>query len=578
MKQDTKEPIGSWIPLTELIEWPDNPRVNDHAVDRVAKSIQDFGFASPIIVRSSNKMIIAGHTRFKASKKLGLDFVPVRFMDLTEEEARLLALADNKLGELADWHEGSLRQILDDIGDPEIAMDLGWSKEELIDLMDDVFTVEPEPERINPIPEISDHDSIPENIEPTTKQGDVIQLGDHVLYCSDNLEIMRGIESNSIDSIVTDPPYGIDFMNKSWDADVPQNEWARECLRVLKPGGHLISFAATRTFHKLVTNLENAGFEIRDTINWLYFSGFPKSLDVSKAIDKHFGVEREIVGIKQAGMGSGETFGMLQSEGNNLNANKNIDITKPATKEAKQAEGWGTALKPAFEPATLCRKPLSEKTVALNWLKHGTGGLNIDQCRFSYGDPCWVGPQNDNLSRPFNDSKNQVFGKYEKFGNPNASDLGRWPANIYQCPKASRGEREEGCIPSEGQIILATTLSRASREGREVIPLRAKTGAETVNRKEGSAGLNSPRAGAGRTAGEVFNIHPTVKPIKLMRWLIRLVTPKGGTILEPFCGSGTTMIAAELEDNNYKCIGIEREPKYCDIIRARVENAIEDQS
>lgn len=556
MKQDTKEPIGSWIPLTELTEWPDNPRVNDHAVDRVAKSIKDFGFASPIVVRSSNRMIIAGHTRFKASKKLGLDFVPCIFMDLNEEEARLLALADNKLGELADWHEGSLRQILDDINDPEIAMDLGWSKEELTDLMDDVFTVEPEPERINPIPEITDHDSIPENIEPTTKQGDVIQLANHVLYCSDNLEIMKGIESNSIDSIITDPPYGIDFMNKSWDADVPQNEWARECLRVLKPGGHLISFAATRTFHKLVTNLENAGFEVRDTINWLYFSGFPKSLDVSKAIDKHFGVEREKILIPTKKGNLHQQAGPIALGGTGF-----TDISKPATKEAEEAEGWGTALKPAFEPATLCRKPLSEKTVALNWLKWKTGGLAIDQSRFSYGDPCWVGSNEElkTVNPTINQNyqhKNSLDSQFQKNTSKyifrSAHEKGRWPANIYQCPKASRGEREEGCED-----------------------MKKTKGFDAVGRQEGSAGVENPRAGAGRTASEVANIHPTVKPIKLMRWLIRLVTPKGGTILEPFCGSGTTMIAAELEDNDYKCIGIEREPKYCDIIRARVKNAID---
>ena len=549
MKQDTKEPIGSWIPLTELIEWPDNPRENDHAVDRVAKSIQDFGFASPIVVRRSNKMIIAGHTRFKASKKLGLDFVPVRFMDLTEEEARLLALADNKLGELADWHEGSLRQILDDIGDPQIAMDLGWSKEELTDLMDDVFTVEPEPERINPIPEISDHDSIPENIEPTTKQGDVIQLANHVLYCSDNLEIMRGIESNSIDSIVTDPPYGIDFMSTTtgWDKNVPGGEWAKECLRVLKPGGHLISFAATRTFHKLVTNLENAGFEVRDTINWLYFSGFPKSLNVSKAIDKHFGVEREIVGQRTDGR-YGHEFTKKSSWHNQVDfgtGEKGI-ITKPATKEAEEADGWGTALKPSFEPATLCRKPLSEKSVASNWLKWKTGGLNIDDCRFAYGDPCWVGPNNEVGPRSIGGYQDQYVGG--KIKNPiSTNDPGaRWPANIYQCPKASRGEREEGCE-------------------------------DMKKNKRGEYCLQNHN-GIKRDIQEVANIHPTVKPIKLMRWLIRLVTPKGGTILEPFCGSGTTMIAAELEDNDYKCIGIEREPKYCDIIRARVNNAIGDKS
>lgn len=358
-------------------------------------------------------------------------------------------------------------------------------------------------------------------------------LGRHTLYCGDNLEVMKDMEDNSIDAIVTDPPYALvgstgtkGFMGMEWDGSLPGKQWADECLRVLKPGGHLIAFGAARTYHRLVCTLEDAGFQVRDTINWLYFSGFPKSLNVSAAIDKHFGAEREIVG-NDANFGKSKDKIFGDYEGT-------WDITKPTTKEAKEAEGIGTALKPAFEPATLCRKPLSEKTVALNWLRWKTGGLNIDKSRFQYGDSCWVGPQEHK-----GDPKGKRSAKH---------DLGRWPANIYQCPKASRSERELGC---------------------ERLPPVA--GHEAVQRQPETAGLNNPRAGSGRTADQIRNHHPTVKPIKLMRWLVKLVCPENGIVLDMFAGSGSTLIAAELE--NLHSIGIEQSPDYCQIIEARVNYA-----
>ena len=534
--------------IDQLIPWAKNPRINDHAVDKVANSINKFGFASPVLARKKDKVVIAGHTRIKAAKKLKMKKIPVRFLDISKEDAEKLALADNKLGEIADWDEVLLKDILSNF-DLTDQLDLGWTKDELTSLLD--FEIQDNNFNDDNENEITKHDHYDDlQVESEIKYGDKIELGNHVLYCSDNLEIMRKIESDSIDSIVTDPPYGIDFMNKSWDANVPQNEWARECLRVLKPGGHLISFAATRTFHKLVTNLENAGFEVRDTINWLYFSGFPKSHDLSKAIDKHFGVERIDTGINDPNTkGRAKRIDGFVNGKNDLPNSRERNITKPATKEAHEAEGWGTALKPAFEPATLCRKPLSEKTVALNWLKYKTGGINIDDCRFAYEDPCWVGPQGECGDRPVGGWQDQYLsGEKIKNYHNRQHDLGRWPANIYQCPKASRGEREEGLEDMEKgykRNALTTHNGTGNYRGIDKKPLSV-----------------------------VSNIHPTVKPIKLMRWLIRLVTPKGGTILEPFCGSGTTMIAAELEDNDYKCIGIEREPKYCDIIKARVQNAI----
>jgi DNA modification methylase len=388
------------------------------------------------------------------------------------------------------------------------------------------------------------------------------------IYHGDCLEYLESLPENSVDAIVTDPPYGLSpdgkartwddlkekrgrggFMGRAWDSAVPGVTWARACLRVLKPGGHLIAFASTRTIHRLTVSVEDAGFEIRDQIAWLQWQGFPKSLDVSKAIDQHYGAERAVVG-KSKGAASSRTnsLGVFSAE---------YDATAPATADAKKWEGWGTALKPSQEPAILARKPL-EGTVAENVLRWGVGGLNIDGCRYAYGDPAWPGPGDETATRLT--TNGSPFAASSEGGVvPNT--LGRWPANIYQCPKASRSEREAGC---------------------EELP--GRSGAAAVERKEGSAGLNNPRAGAGRTAESVRNSHPTVKPIELMRWLVRLVTPEGGKVLDPFTGSGTTGIAAVLEGRDF--LGAEMndtaEEPFVSIAEARIsywqrhgENALE---
>ena len=250
----------------------------------------------------------------------------------------------------------------------------------------------------------------------------------------------------------------------------------------------------------------------------------------------------------------------IGSTGSTYNGHKEgatCKITKPATEDAQKWDGFGTALKPAVEPALLLRKPLEKGlTIAQNVLKHGTGALNIDGCRFGYGDPCWVGSQEDHShewqrkqsessSVPIVAQKPVDLQEYKPKG-------GRWPANLYQCAKASRSEREEG-----------------------LDHLEPKSGADTVHRKEGSAGLENPRAGAGRTATEVRNIHPTVKPIKLMRWCCRLIGgQKGSVILDPFCGSGTTGAAAILEGFDF--VGMEITPEYLPIINGRLQWAREE--
>lgn len=541
------EPAAEWVDIKALTPWRDNPRKNEHAVEAVAESIKRFGFAAPIIARTDGE-VIAGHTRLKAAQALGLDRVPVRYMDLDPADAKLLALADNKVGELAEWDDDRLSDILNELHADGVDLDgLGFSLEELGEIM--ALGAEP-PEEEYETTAPDDVDAIPEDVPAITEPGEVVQLGRHTLTCGDCIEVMRGLPDNSVDAVVTDPPYGIGFMGKGWDCAVPGEDFAREALRVLKPGGHLIAFAATRTVHRLAVAIEDAGFEIRDQIAWLQWQGFPKSLDVSKALDQHHGAEREVVGLginaeakqrhhEKHGGESGHTY---------IGAPAGPVITAPATADAKKWEGWGTALKPSQEPAILARKPL-EGTVAENVLKWGVGGLNIDGCRYAYGDPAWPGP-GDAL-------EDQEYSQPTSAATPRGADglssrrtvfveapTGRWPANIYQCPKASRSEREAGCDDLPG-----------------------RSGAAAVERKAGTAGVDNPRAGAGRTAEHVKNHHPTVKPTALMRWLVRLVTPPGAVVLEPFCGSGTTLLAAELE--GVTCWAIEREPGYCDIIRAR---------
>jgi site-specific DNA-methyltransferase (adenine-specific) len=334
------------------------------------------------------------------------------------------------------------------------------------------------------------------------------------LHHGDCLEVLRSLPDCSVDSIVTDPPYGLSFMGKRWDYDVPSVEIWAECLRVLKPGGHLLAFAGTRTQHRMAVRIEDAGFEIRDMIAWVYGSGFPKSLDVSKAIDKAAGAEREVVG-KSARHGGG-----IKGNGSSYEVHPSVpDITAPATPEAKQWQGWGTALKPALEPITVARKPLIG-TVAENVLQHGTGAINVDGGR--------VGTE-----RVFT-TAHKTLGDGIKYGKSKpfpASEMrtGRWPANFIH----DGSEEATDLLGTSARFFYCAKASKADR-------------------------------------GE--NHHPTVKPTDLMRYLCRLVTPPNGIVLDPFMGSGSTGKAAMLE--GFAFVGIEREAEYIDIAKARIQSAV----
>jgi DNA modification methylase len=344
-----------------------------------------------------------------------------------------------------------------------------------------------------------------------------------VIHHGDCLEVLQTLPDNSVDAVVTDPPYGLSFMGKRWDYDVPSVEVWAECLRVLKPGGHLLAFAGTRTQHRMAVRIEDAGFEIRDMITWVYGSGFPKSLDVSKAIDKAAGAERtEVIGISSVtGARAGSSFddgckGTRRTFQND-NCVKNY-ITSPATDAARQWQGWGTALKPALEPITVARKPLTG-TVAENVQTYGTGALNIDGCRV--GDEV-LAAQVRGVTR---------MGTFEGAdGNETPERTGRWPANLIH-----DGSDEVTRLMTGGEARFFYT-AKAGKEDRE----------------DG-------------------NTHPTVKPTDLMRYLCRLVTPPGGVVLDPFTGSGSTGKAAILE--GFRFIGIEREAEYVEIAKARIAAA-----
>lgn len=341
------------------------------------------------------------------------------------------------------------------------------------------------------------------------------------LSVGDSVAVLKKMDSNSIDAVVTDPPYGLAFMGKKWDYDVPSVELWCEVLRVLKPGGHLLSFGGTRTYHRMVVNVEDAGFEIRDQLQWIYGSGFPKSLDISKAIDKAAGAEREIVGQKDVGPD------MRGGNFENAEGRMIADITAPATDLAKQWQGWGTALKPANEPIVLARKPLVG-TVAENVEEWGTGALNVDASRIGYGSSekiDFTKVQDGNIY-----GGNGVYGKAEqKHTTPLFKENGRWPANVLFDEDA------------------ASVLDKQS---------------EAVSRFFYVAKASRRERGEG-------NNHPTVKPVKLMEYLVRLVTPPGGTVLDPFMGSGTTGIAAK--KLGFSFVGIEREPAYMEIAKRRIE-------
>lgn len=360
------------------------------------------------------------------------------------------------------------------------------------------------------------------------------------VYHGNSLELLKQLDDNSIDSIVTDPPYELGFMGKSWDkTGIAYNiDLWKECLRVLKHGGHLLAFGGTRTYHRMTCAIEDAGFEIRDQIQWIYGSGMPKSVDISRKVDEKLGHKRG-------------------------------KYDNPITDEAKELKGYGTGIKPAHEPIVLARKPLSEKTVVDNVLKWGTGILNIDGCRIEYDMSDTNIATNPALRKTINGGNGgKILATETERRVVVPNETGRYPTNIIMDEEAGKlldeqsGERPSG--KSNGNAKVGESSNGAIKPMRRgnLIPRNDTGGASRF--------FYCPKP-KGKFRDD-FNTHPTVKPLELMEYMVRLVTPENGIVLDPFAGSGTTLLACINMQMNY--IGFELDQEYIDIINKRIHNAV----
>jgi site-specific DNA-methyltransferase (adenine-specific) len=420
-----------------------------------------------------------------------------------------------------------------------------------------------------------------------------------------SLDLLPTLADNSIDAIVTDPPYELGFMGKTWDNSgiAYSLELWQQCLRVLKPGGHLLAFSGSRTYHRMVVSIEDAGFEIRDMISWISNKTFPKSLNIGKAIDKAAGAKRKVIGKHSAPAGKSAVMTgsrTVTEAGFWARGDTDVDITAPATDEAKKWDGWGTGLKPTVEPIVMARKPV-EGTVANNVLTYGTGGLNIDASRIGMTAEDETKSSNNWKPQGY-ESKENIYNIGNKVIASEQNTQGRWPANLildeytaelldeqsgdrkgmasqnsspvniyggnsFNASKTQMPEVRQGYNDSGGAsrfFYVAKASKRDRNEGLEHLPLeQVAFGGHGNNEPDGMTQqlVHAPRQ----------NFHPTVKPTELMRYLVKLITPPGGTVLDPFTGSGSTGKAAILEGFDF--IGIELTEDYWPIIEGRLKHA-----
>ena len=365
--------------------------------------------------------------------------------------------------------------------------------------------------------------------------------------CLDELDKM---DMNLFDCCITDPPYGINFMNKDWDNDLAfKSETWEHVYRVLKPGAYLLSFAGTRTCHRIATAIENAGFDIKDQLIWLYGQGFAKTRSISNSIDKLYGARGKVVKKRK---GFTKTF--------NVGATEVIKprnpITAPESHSAKHWEGWGTSLAPAYEPIIMAQKPLSEKNYAENVLKWGVGGLNVDACKIVNANEEDRHPKNAILS-------------------PEAAELldlqtGFKASRFFYCPKVSKKERNAGCE------ALPEKIQNSDGKGRTFNDRCKNCKKKFVGSEKTRCQCPIGKKVTDKTRYTNRNHHPTVKPVKLLQYLCRLVTPINGVILDHFMGSGSTGVAAVLAEH-YRFVGIEMNKEYFEIAKARITNAVKER-
>ena len=375
--------------------------------------------------------------------------------------------------------------------------------------------------------------------------------GNVEIYVGDCREVLPHL--SGVHAIVTDPPYGLGFMGKEWDHGVPGLEFWTLALAACVPGAHLVAFGGTRTYHRLACAIEDAGFEIRDCLSWLYGSGFPKSLDVSKAIDKAAGAEREVLSREKRADKRGGNYHGASEQRPPIEWSR----TAPATDAARAWSGYGTALKPAWEPIVLARAPLAG-TVAANVQEHGAGAINVDGCRIATNEK-WSGggptvPRERGIG-------------FASSSSSSSHTLGRWPANVLLDEDAAGMLDEQSGELASG--VISRLYERANRGGFSgpMPPLASAV----CHADRGGASRFFYTAKADRAERNLCgaeNTHPTVKPLDLMRWLCTLVCPPGCTVVDPFAGSGSTLIVARYIAG--RVIGIEKEREHADIAIARL--------
>lgn len=563
-----------YVPLSEIAKWDRNPKKHDEkAID---DSIDRFGYVLPMVRDDRTGKLVAGHGRLDALvRKKDAGAEPPRRIKLrkrdgewlapvvcgvtfaSEAEAEAYLLADNRLVELGGWDAKLISDIFGEL-DEGLQTVTGWTDEEIERLLarETFRTGEPPPPRKPRAP------------RPFTGiDGVTVHLGDAK-------EVLPQIADSTIDALVTDPPSGIAFMGEDWDKDKggrdPWISWLtsilRECYRAMKPGAHALVWALPRTSHWTATAVEDAGFEVRDVIVHLYGQGFPKSLDASKAIVDRLGAKRPVAGVRKDGVGNTDSS-LHKKKGVARSRSTEFVETAAATSEAKEWDGWGTALKPSSEHWILARKPL-DGTLAANLEKWGVGALDIDGARI--GDEIREAQEiKTGASRgSWNPSSCGLRKDYVSRG-----AAGRWPGNVVLShgPTCSEDRCAEGCPIRE----LEAGAAGASKFFYVPKPSPKEKNEGLDGFEKGMATFpGAPDTRTGHVTVQA-NLHPTVKPVALMRHLVRLITPPKGIVLDPFAGSGTTGIACLAEGVRF--VGIEQEAKFRDIAVARMKAAADQK-
>lgn len=589
-----------YLPLDTVVKFPGNPK--DHDIDGIDASMQRYGLVALPTIDETTGRLVAGHGRLetirnrKESGQVAPRGVRVRESDgawlipvvrgisfESPAEAEAYLLSDNRLTEKGGWDNEALVATARGLLDRGISLEgTGFTTEEIDEIARSLTAEIPDdteqkkfPATGKPIPNVPADDEIPDDIESVTKPGDDIKIGRHRVVCADCIDVLREMPDDSIDAVVCDPPYGISFNDNPWDTSPPTLQWARECLRVLKPGGHLVAFAAPRTYHRLAYAADTSGFEIRDMLSWLFWTGIPKSLNVSKAIDRLRDDRDQILEVTKWIRERRDELGI-----------KNSDLDEPFGFKG-MAGHWTTSKSQPTVPT------LEQVPKILEVLKVDTPPPRIQTLllelngRKGQPGPNWL--------------KRAVTGRYERSMSrgetgmtSGKSGIGKERRDIAASEEAKKWDGwGTNLKPAKEPILLArkpmtaTTVFNVLKHGTGAINVDACRYADGDAAWPGPQG-NDP--GVNRFPSNVYAcpkpprseresgteglqtspVHPTVKPVRLMRWLVRLVTPPGGVVLDTYLGSGTTAVAAERE--GFRCVGVESEPKYVDIAAARLRS------